>query len=191
MKHYIELTLLPNPEIPIYFIWEKLYQQLHLALVEVQDDNGQVAIGVSFPGYDGKEFQLGCKLRLFARTEQELEQLNLGKWLARLTDYVHLTSIKDVPADCRFGLFKRVQPKSNTARLARRKAKRERISVEEAMKKLAGRKEQTSKVPFVQIKSLHSDKRYRLMIAYAAVDKSNAGTFSTYGLSSQSTVPVF
>ncbi len=191
MKHYIELTLLPNSEIPIYFIWEKLYQQLHLALVEVQDDNGQVAIGVSFPGYDGKGYQLGCKLRLFAKTKQELKQLNLGKWLARLTDYVHITSIKDVPDGCGFGLFKRVQPKSSTARLARRKAKREGISVEQAMAKLAGHKEQTSKLPFVHIRSLNSDKRYRLMICYSATYQSNAGTFSTYGLSPTSTVPVF
>jgi len=39
MKWYIDLTLLPESEIPIYFLWEKVYQQLHLALVE-QQENG-------------------------------------------------------------------------------------------------------------------------------------------------------
>lgn len=34
MKNYIELTLNPDLETPLYYLWEKLFQQIHLALVE-------------------------------------------------------------------------------------------------------------------------------------------------------------
>ena len=51
MKNYIEITLLPSAEITLSFLWEKLYQQLHLALVEIQDSDKSVSVGVSFPKY--------------------------------------------------------------------------------------------------------------------------------------------
>lgn len=191
MKVYLEIILKPQPEIPLYFLWEKVYQQVHLALVEMQDADGKVAIGTAFPEYDAKQFQLGCKLRLFAMSEQELTELKIEKWLDRLRDYVHITTIKEVQANCNFACFKRVQPKSSNARLARRKAKREGISLEQALSFLGKRKEQISKAPFIHIKSLSSDKRYRLLISQEEKDKSCSGMFSSYGLSSQSTVPIF
>jgi len=192
MKYYIELTLLPSVDIPLYFLWEKVYGQVHLALVEMQDSEGKVAIGAAFPGYDAKQFQLGNKLRLFARATQELEKLDIGKWLSRLMDYVHISSIREVPGQVQgYAGYKRVQPKSNNARMARRKAKREGISIEQAMQALSGRKEQLSKAPFVHIKSLSSENRYRLIIASVDAERSCAGKFSTYGLSSTSTVPMF
>lgn len=191
MKFYIELTLLPSPEVPLYFLWEKIYGQVHLALVEMQDAEGKVSIGVAFPGYDASTFQLGSKLRLFADGKADLERLDLGKWLHRLSDYVHLTSIRDVPAKCEYALFRRLQPKSSNVRLARRKAKRHSVTVEQAVQQLNGRKEQMSKAPFIWCKSLSSNKRYRLMIASDQDKQFQAGRFSTYGLSSSSTVPVF
>ncbi len=191
MKFYLEIILNPEPEIPIYFLWEKVCQQVHLALVERQDEKGKVAVGASFPDYDDKQFQLGCKLRLFAASKNELEGLDLPKWLARLLDYVHLTNIRRVPDKCQFAIFKRLQPKSSNARLARRKAKREGISYDQALSALGNRKEQVSKAPFIHIKSASSEKRYRLIIGYLPVEDSCTDGFSTYGLSSVSTVPVF
>jgi CRISPR-associated endonuclease Csy4 len=191
MKYYTEITLLPQPEIPLYFLWEKVYQQVHLALVERQKEDGKVTIGAAFPGYDGEQFQLGAKLRLFADSKQDLEDLSLPKWLARLTDYIHITSIKDVPTGCDFAVFRRLQPQGNNARLARRKAKREGISLDEAMAYFNTRKEQISKAPFIHAKSLSSNKRYRLLIGCESTEQSCPGSFSTYGLSSSSTVPVF
>ncbi len=191
MKYYIEITLLPSADIPLYFLWEKIYQQVHLALVEVQDENGKVEIGAAFPEYDSKASLLGSKLRLFAENKQKLEELAIGKWLARFTDYVHITTIREVPDRNYFACFRRVQPKSSNARLARRKAKREGISVEQAMEFLSKRKEQASKAPFIRCKSLSSGKRYRLMIDRVAVEQSCLGQFSTYGLSATSTVSIF
>ncbi len=191
MKFYLEIIINPEPEIPIYFLWEKVYQQVHLALVERQDDKGKVAIGVSFPDYDDKQFMLGCKLRLFAASKAELEELDLINWLSRLLDYVHLTAIRRVPGKCQFAIFKRLQPKSSNARLARRKAKREGLSYDQALGALGNRKEQVSKAPFIHVKSMSSEKRYRLVIGYLPAKNSCIDGFSTYGLSSVSTVPVF
>jgi len=193
MKFYIEITLLPGVEIPIYFLWEKVYQQLHLALVEIQDANGVVKVGVSFPEYDEDEYQLGNKLRLFAPSKKDLEVLNIQKWLSRLTDYIHITSIRDVPAKpTGYAFFKRIQTKSSNTRLARRKAKRESIRFEKALSLLSKRREQISRVPYLHIKSLSTDKRYRLMIACVETKQRNSiDSFSTYGLSSTNSVPMF
>ncbi len=193
MKYYIEITLLPNEEIPLYFLWEKLYQQLHLAFVETKDSRNKVAIGVSFPKYDNTLHNLGCKLRLFAPSNADLENLNIRKWLSRLSDYVHITSIREVPNKILgYAHFKRIQLKSNNARLARRKAKREGISLDAAQDFYKRYKEVYSNAPFVRIKSLSSDKQFRLLIEKIDTDKAgDNGGFSTYGLSSTTTVPLF
>ena len=144
MNHYIEITLLPNIEedIPIYFLWEKVYQQLHLAFVDVKDANDKIPVGVSFPNYDENQHQLGCKLRLFALSENVLETLNLDKWLSRLSDYVHITSIKPVPESIQgYAYFKRPRIENNNAKLARRRAKRNGTSYEEALSHFEDRQE--------------------------------------------------
>jgi len=194
MKCYIEITLLPSAEIASYFLWEKMYQQLHLALVEAQDSNNKVKVGVSFPDYDASQYQLGHKLRLFAQSDEVLENLNISKWFSRLSDYLHISSIRDVPEKIEgYAFFKRLQPKSNNDRLARRRAKRKNISYEQAKAHYDGQKEQYSRAPFIRIKSHSSDKQYRLMIVRIDADSDaqmNDG-FSTYGLSAKSTVPIF
>jgi len=143
MKFYLEITLLPNPEVGIHFLWSKVYQQIHLGLVEMQDDQGRVPIGVAFPGYvqggcprlpadDSRTSQrtekfgvLGGKLRLFAQDEAVLVQFNTSHWLARLSDYVHCTRIRPVPEKLNgYATYQREQPKTNPERLARRYTKR-------------------------------------------------------------------
>lgn len=193
MKNYLEITLKPQPEIPLYFLWEKVYQQVHLALVEIQSADGNVTVGSSFPEYDADLHQLGSKLRLFAPFQETLESLDIQKWLFRLTDYVHITSIREVPKNISsYVFFKRIQTKSSNSRLAKRKAKREGISFDKALLALDKHKERTSKAPYIHIKSLSSDERYRLMIDCVSTNE-NCSTvnFSTYGLSSTSSVPIF
>lgn len=193
MQYYIEVTLLPSAEIPLYFLWEKVYQQVHLALVEVKNPDGHVSIGASFPDYKDDLNHLGKKLRLFAITDTELARLNLHQWLERLNDYVHVTGIRSVPEKpLGHACFKRVQTKSSTERLARRKVKREGTSFEAAMEILADHKEKVSKLPYIRIKSLSSGKRYRMMISYTETDQqSNANNYNTYGLGNNSSVPIF
>ncbi len=193
MKCYLNITLLPNADIALYFLWEKLYQQLHLAFVESQNADGKVSIGVAFPDYNIENNQLGNQLRLFSPSREVLEDLKINEWLSRMIDYVQISSIHDAPEKIeRYACFKRIQPKSNNARLARRRAKRQGISYEEALIYFQSKEEQTSQLPFVHIKSHSSGERYRLIIACTkAYDSKAIDGFSTYGLSSNSSVPMF
>jgi CRISPR-associated endonuclease Csy4 len=192
MKHFIEITLLPTLDAPIYFLWEKVYQQIHLALVETKDTNGLVPIGVSFPEYSGKKHTLGSKIRLFATSTQLLDKLDICAWLSRLTDYVHISKVRNVPEKTKHAVFKRVQTKSSNARLARRKTKREDITYDEALIALGDREEGISKAPYIHINSRSSEQRYLLLIdCVSAEHSSEKRTYNTYGLSSESSVPVF
>jgi CRISPR-associated endonuclease Csy4 len=196
MKFYIELTLIDNSELGVYDIWSKLYTQLHLAMVEMQDSNKHVPVGVSFPEYkivenkDKKFAMLGSKLRLFAKDEAILAQLNLNKWLERLTDYVHIKSMSVVPEKATSHLIvNRYREPRNPEALARRFAKRHSISVEEALNRLKDYKQEFGVLPYIQLKSLTGGENFNLFISQKVVDKEKVGAFSTYGLSSETTVP--
>lgn len=192
MKYYIDITLLPDAEANLGFLWQKVYQQLHLALVENKVSEKQSAIAVSIPDYGGNGFPLGCKLRLLAQHQEQLQQLDMGKWLNRLTDYTHITSIKNVPTSVsQFAQFKRKQFNTNSERLARRRVKRKEESLEQALKHYAGFTDQETHLPFINIKSLSKGGQFRLFIEREVFANSEEGTFNCYGLSQGATVPIF
>ncbi|NOQ13677.1 MAG: type I-F CRISPR-associated endoribonuclease Cas6/Csy4 [Methyloprofundus sp.] len=192
MKYYIDITLLPDAEANLGFLWQKVYQQLHLALVENKVSEKQSAIAVSIPDYGSKAFPLGCKLRLFAQYQEQLQQLDMGKWLKRLTDYTHVTSIKNVPVSVsQFAQFRRKQFNTNSERLARRRVKRKEESLEQALKHYASFTDQETHLPFINIKSLTKGEQFRLFIERDIFKKSEEGTFNCYGLSQGATVPIF
>ncbi|WP_431064459.1 type I-F CRISPR-associated endoribonuclease Cas6/Csy4 [Methylotuvimicrobium sp.] len=193
MKYYLDITLIPNDEVPLYFIWEKLYQQLHLALVERLED-GKSKVGVSFPKYNQEGRSLCNKLRLLAFDKSDLETLNLDKYFDRLSDYAHRTSIKEVPADkiTGYAFFKREQVKSNHERLARRRANKMDISGEQALAFFAEKEERRSQLPFIFLNSQTNGNRYPLFIAMEETDEAPSSVaFSSYGLSSNCPVPLF
>lgn len=196
MNYYQELTLLPQTEVGEYSIWPKLYQQLHLALVELQNAQSEKPVGVSFPQYkfDGRDTSgfIGSKLRVFASDEATLAQLDLAKWLNRLRDYVHITQTRPVPENIhRYFCFSRLQAKSNIHRLARRKANRESISVEQALVLLNGFEEKKREEPFIHLGSLSGGERFQLFIGRKECPQAVPGFFSSYGLSAVATVPDF
>ena len=213
MKFYLEITLLSNPEVGINFLWSKLFQQIHLGLVEMQDDQGRVPIGLSFPEYviGEKVSLLGGKLRLLAQDEATLSQFNASLWLSRLNDYVHCTGIRPVPEKITgYATYQREQPKTNKERLARRYANRHNVDYETA---LNGMVDLTAKAPanadykmqfrycdlpkksistpFIRLKSISSEQTFCLWIKKTVAAESSGSTFSSYGLSAVSTVPEF
>ena len=126
MNYYQEVTLLRDARIGLYDFWQKLYPQIHIALVENKSGEHDSAIGVSFPEYDVAEFSLGTKLRLFAQSEQELVQFQCEKWLERLSDYVRIGEIRAVPEHVSgYACFSQVKPKGSRENLARRRARSE------------------------------------------------------------------
>ena len=202
MKYYQEITLIDQAEISSYFIWSKLYTQLHIALAEIKDTNNKVNIGVSFPQYlfekndKNSKVNLGKKLRLFAQNEADLKKLDLKKWLDRLTDYVHITSIREVPENIKsYAIYKRKQVKTNAERLARHRVKRGDIGFDEALAHYSN-VITTTDLPYIQMLSLSTSdeqdkKRFKLFIEKRSIEQSKIQVFSTYGLSSESSVPEF
>ena len=163
MKFYLDITLLPNPEVGQHFLWSKVFQQIHLGLVEMQDEQGRVPIGLSFPEYiTGEKFSLlGGKLRLLAKDEAILSQFNASQWLSRLSDYVHCTSIRPVPEKLTgYAIYQREQPKTNKERLARRYEKRHDVDYDSALKCYSEMAHQTITNPFIRLKSLSSGNEF-------------------------------
>lgn len=194
MKHYLEITLLPNPDINLLALWSKVFQQIHLGLVEIQDDQKRAPIGVSFPEYiSGEKYSvLGSKLRLFAQNESTLTRFDVAKWLIRLSDYVHCTGIRSVPDKLKgYALYQREQPKTNKERLARRYANRHHIDYDAAIQRYSDMEYKLIPTPFIRLKSLSSDKIFCLWIKKKIAAEPSGNTFSSYGLSASATVPEF
>jgi CRISPR-associated endonuclease Csy4 len=200
MNYYIEVTLMENDQFSPYELWSQLYPQLHLALVEAKNADNKVNIGFSFPQYrfhqdKGVGF-IGTKLRLFAESEANLKKLDIRRWLERLEDYVHVTSIREVPNDIKnYAIYKRKQVKTNAQRLARHRVKRGDIGFDEALARYSN-VVTTTNMPYIEMKSLstsdqQSEKRFKLFIEKQSAEKSATQVFSTYGLSSVSSVPEF
>ncbi len=195
MKYYLELKLLPDDDISAHFLLAKVYTQLHIAFAEIKNAEHKINIGVSFPQYRFNQEKgvgfLGEKLRLFAQNEADLKKLDLKKWLDRLTDYVHITSIREVPENIKgYAIYKRKQVKTNAARLARHRVKRGDIGFDEALARYSN-VVTTTDLPYIQMKSLTSDQMFKLFIEKRSIEQSESQVFSTYGLSSESSVPEF
>ena len=211
MKFYLEITLLPNSEVDTNFILSKTFQQLHLGLVEIKDPQNQSPIGISFPEYFSNEKGgiFGSKIRLFAKDESTLTKFDAAKWLSRLSDYVHCTNIRAVPEKLKgYAIYQRQQPKTNKERLARRYAKRHNMDYDMALNVKVFKKfgashddepelsynsmeHKTITTPFIRLKSLSGSREFYLWIKKISATNPLNSTYSTYGLSSKSTVPEF
>lgn len=207
MKYYLDITLLPDAETHLGFLWQKVYGQIHLALVEKKLTSGNSAVAVSFPKYTEspkKGFPLGNKLRLLAPTYDQLQQLNVTKWLNRLSDYAHCTSIKEVPVTVNeFVCFKRKQFKSNILTKAERRAAHLNKPLSEVLEFFEQKGNETEcKLPFINMVSLSTEKdpirkhKFMLFIEKEGAEQLKEGEFNCYGLSGRSpdtyaTVPSF
>lgn len=200
MNYYIEVTLMENEKFSPYQLWSQLYPQLHLALVEVKNADNKVNVGFAFPQYRFHQDKgigfLGTKLRLFANYESDLKKIDIRKWIERLEDYVHITSVREVPKEIKgYAIYKRKQVKTNAQRLARHRVKRGDIGFDEALARYS-KVVTTTNLPYVEMQSLsmsdeHDKKRFKLFIEKQPAEQSETQIFSTYGLSSVSSVPEF
>lgn len=195
MQNYIEVTLIDSADFSPYELWSEVYRQLHIGLAEIKNSDNKVNIGFSFPQYrfnveKGVGF-LGTKLRVFAKSKSDLEKLNIQKWLELLIDYVHITSIREVPENIKgYATYSRKQVKTNAERLARHRVKRGDIGFDEALARYSN-VVTTTDLPYIQMKSLTSEKSFKLFIEKKNANQSETQVFSTYGLSSESSVPEF
>ncbi|WP_109441663.1 type I-F CRISPR-associated endoribonuclease Cas6/Csy4 [Acinetobacter haemolyticus] len=203
MNYYIELTLIDSPDFSLFELWSKVYTQLHIAFAEHSNEQGRISFGVSFPQYRMNEQKkigfLGTKIRVFASSENQLQQLNLGKWLERFIDYVHITQPREIPQAKINGYahYYRVNPKMSVEERIVHQAQRRNISLDEAKQHFKQYVEQPIGEPYVSLKSLSAkreqniDRPYRLYIGKSVADQAKVGMFGTYGLSRMATVPEF
>jgi CRISPR-associated endonuclease Csy4 len=181
MKYYLDITILPDVEANLGFLWQKVYQQVHLALVDNSFESDEFfknnkghqeklkksKIAISFPKYGDKDFPLGNTLRLLAETKEQLQSLKTEEKLNRLMDYSHCKSIKRIDKEnvIKYVCFKRKQFKSPTrisADIERRAsylAKKNNRDVTEVKAELLERSKKyknQSKLPFINLISLSS-----------------------------------
>lgn len=198
MKYYQDITLLPDAEANLGFLWQKVYQQIHIALAENKVDKNTSEIAISLPDYGDKEFPLGNKLRLFSKTKEALIKLDANKWLRRLTDYSHCKSIEEVPSNVsKFAIFKRKQFKSNILKKAERRARHLNKPLDEVLEFLKDEnKSYECTLPFIAMNSLSKNQHFKLFIEHEIIEKEKKGGFTCYGLSTRdlnktATVPWF
>ncbi|MRS92368.1 type I-F CRISPR-associated endoribonuclease Cas6/Csy4 [Enterobacteriaceae bacterium RIT714] len=184
MDSYQDIRVLPDPEFQEPMLMAALFAKLHRAL----GARGKGDIGVSFP-HHGKT--PGGTIRLHG-THEALAALESMRWRAGLNDYCVASVLARVPADCVWRTVERVQVKSNAARLMRRSVRKGWLTEEEADRRVLEMKNQTTDLPFLQLKSLSTGQPFRLFFRHGDIQTERiSGTFSSYGLSVTATVPWF
>lgn len=204
MKYYQEIRLLPNTKNNLGFLWQKVYQQIHIALVENKIGENQSAIGVSIPEYfvpeqNLKGFPLGEKIRLFANKEEELKDLNIANWLSNLEDNAQIKTIKLVPENSQYACFSRKHIKGEkrivekARQMAEFKAKETGEPVKEWLRKYRQRSAKlSSSLPFIQISRSDAEQSvgkhcFKLFIEMEILEAPLSGQFNCYGFSHKET----
>ena len=194
-QFYQDIELLNQPEVSLGVIWSKLYTQLHIALADLKNRVGKQPVAVSSPEYGDAIFPLGCKLRLLATNEDELQALHISNWLSRLTDYVKVKPIHMVPQKRISGyvIFSRKQVKGKPETIARRLARRNpNISYDEVLLNISQKNRQFLQLPYVDLNSSTSGQYFKLFISREESPNENVDMeFSSYGLSNHNAVPIF
>lgn len=181
MDHYIDICVLPDPEFETSTLMSALFSKLHRALVEVNSGD----IGVSFPRAKKGP---GNHLRLHS-TLLSLERLMEQPWLKGLRDYTMASETKVVPDDVQYVCVQRVQSKLTASRL-RRAVKRGSMTVDDAESLMS--KREKLEIPFFQLNSLSTGQKFPLFVSQNIQEKSDViGSFNSYGLSRNATVPWF
>lgn len=187
MDHYIDITLLPDPEFPATTLMNALFAKLHRGL----DDHGGRDIGVSFPEVVQSKRALGKWLRLHGANESLDRLMRIG-WTQGMRDHVEIASIQPVPAEVLHRIVRRVQAKSSPERLRRRLMARKSIDEETARAAIPDNTAKRLDLPYVEIASRTSGQRFKLFIEHLQPGPiAIPGAFGAYGLSANATVPWF
>lgn len=192
MDHFMDIHLLPDPELPAHVLMGAMFGKLHRALVS----GGYGATGgiaVSFPGYSGRPgaISLGHSLRLLGNPASLQALLSTG-WTGSLRDQAKVSALAVVPANSTHCHLRRVQAKSSPERLRRRLIKRHGIDEAEARHRIPDSATETLALPFLQLRSASTGQNYRLFLQLGPAEATaESGSFNTYGLSAAATIPWF
>ncbi|WP_367848223.1 type I-F CRISPR-associated endoribonuclease Cas6/Csy4 [Rhodoferax sp. WC2427] len=187
MDHFVDLTLLPDPEIAPAHLLTALFSKLHLALVAQRSEH----IGISFPAVQPDRQWLGDRLRLHG-SQADLTGFMATPWLGALRDHVHTTALLAIPPQVAHRTVSRVQAKSNPERLRRRQMRRHGIDAAEALTRVPDAVAERLDLPYLHLRSHSTAQPFRLFIRHGALqENASVGKFGTYGLSATTTIPWF
>lgn len=187
LAYYIEIRLHPCEEIPLSFLLTKTFSILHTAMSRSSTD-GRCPIGVSFPHFDEKALQVGDVIRLFAEDCATLEHMQLPMALAHYADYLTLNEIRSVPRTTKYATYSKVHAKLSNSQI-RRYARRKGISEAEAFAIYHAPKQKHT--PYIRLHSHSTGQDYMLLLRKTMQPEEKEGTFTTLGLSPETTVPAF
>ena len=188
--HYIDITLLPDPEFSHAHLLGALVAKLHRALVQGKTTD----IGVSYPQYihqPASRRTLGAVLRLHG-TPQVLQGLMAQDWLKGMRDHTQATELLPAPANAPHRSVQRRQFKTNADRLRRRRMQRKGETAEQSAAAIPDSVERRPDLPFVQLRSSSTGQAFCLCVEHGPlVGQAVAGDFNAYGLGQGATVPWF
>lgn len=182
--HYIDITLLPDPEFDHAHLLGALLAKLHRALVQLQAGD----IGISFPRYRARS--LGSALRMHG-TQAGLQRLMDQPWLQGMRDHVQIATLAPVPPSTQHCTVQRRQFKTSAERLRRRRMQRKGETAEQAAAAIPDSVEQVPDLPYVQLRSASTGQAFCLFIDQKYGPAQAEGSFNTYGLGQGATVPWF
>jgi len=194
MEYYIDIKSLPDEDVPMYFIRNKVYTKLHKALSTMSATD----IGVSFPKYRVK---LGDVIRIHGE-KQRLEALQALGWIGGLSGYCEVSGVKPVPEIVAgYRTVARKQPTMTLQKLQKRvdyQNKQGVLKSDEDVK--AYKKQYKEKMygfqslgnPFLELISSSGGHKYRRIIQFGELlDAAVEGEFDQFGLSKTATIPWF
>ncbi|MFW7525652.1 type I-F CRISPR-associated endoribonuclease Cas6/Csy4 [Vibrio ostreicida] len=184
MDYYLDIKVLPDLEITAPALLNNLFAKFHRAMA--QTCKGQVA--VSFPKY-GRV--LGDVLRIHG-SKPAIESLMNQPWLKGLRDYTQVGDVFLVPSDIiGYRTVTRVQMKS-PQNLRKRSIAKGWMTEEEARHRIPDTKQPQLDLPYLQLQSLSNKNVLRIYVKHGVIiQQSVNGEYSSYGFSSQATIPWF
>lgn len=186
MDHYLDIRLLPDPEVAPSHLMNALFGRLHRALVEMESSD----IGISFPAMGLGATGVGTCLRLHGPVAALRKLMDLD-WLKGLRDHVDAGRIDLVPEGAGHLVVRRVQAKSNPERLRRRQMKRKGWTDDQARTAVPDSVAEFLKLPYLTVGSFSTGQRFRLFVKQRAADQPMAGSFNAYGFSASASLPNF
>lgn len=188
--HYIDITLLSDPEFSHAHLMGALVAKLHRVLVHGKTTD----VGVSYPrhiDHPQSKRTLGNVLRLHG-TIDALEHLMGQDWLKGMRDHTQVSTARPVPDAAQHRAVRRRQFKTNVERLRRRRMQRKGETADQAAAAIPATVERAPDLPFVQLRSNSTDQSFYLYIQHGPLQSEPvAGTFNAYGLGQGATVPWF
>lgn len=184
MDYYLDIKVLPDLEITAPALLNNLFAKFHRAMAQMC--KGQVA--VSFPKHDRV---LGDVLRIHG-SKVTIESLMTEPWLKGLRDYTQVGDVLPVPSQLiGYRTVSRVQKKS-PQNLRKRSVAKGWLTEEEALYKIPDNKQPQFDLPYLQLQSLSNKNVLRIYVKHGDIAQQVvSGEYSSYGFSSQATIPWF